>query len=270
MKIFWEKNNVWLKISGYICVKIELNMGRILYRIYFWVVCVPLFLVLTLLTALFTIVGCVWGSKRIFAYYPGMIWSRLTCYLALCPVTVKGLEHIEKGRSYVFVANHQGAFDIFLIYGFLGVPIKWVMKAGIGKIPFVGAACRAAGFIFVDNSSAKTAVRSVREAERCLHEGASIMIFPEGSRTYDGQMIRFKKGAFQMALDQQLPIIPITLNGPFHVLPIGSLNVHRGPMEMVIHPAVSTTSLEHTHQTLQSLAAETQATIEADLWPCYR
>ena len=141
-------------------------MGRILYRIYFWVVCVPLFLVLTLLTALFTIVGCVWGSKRIFAYYPGMIWSRLTCYLALCPVTVKGLEHIEKGRSYVFVANHQGAFDIFLIYGFLGVPIKWVMKAGIGKIPFVGAACRAAGFIFVDNSSAKTAVRSVREAER--------------------------------------------------------------------------------------------------------
>ena len=96
------------------------------------------------------------------------------------------------------------------------------------------------------------------------------MIFPEGSRTYDGRMIRFKKGAFQMALDQQLPIIPITLNGPFHVLPIGSLNVHRGPMEMVIHPAVSTTTLEHTHQTLQSLAVETQATIEADLWPCYR
>ena len=111
MKIFWEKNNAWLKISGYICVKIELNMGRILYRIYFWVVCVPLFLVLTLLTALFTIVGCVLGGERIFSYYPGMIWSRLTCYLALCPVTVKGAEHIEKGRSYVFVANHQGAYD---------------------------------------------------------------------------------------------------------------------------------------------------------------
>ena len=116
MKIFWEKNNAWHKISGYICVKIELNMGRILYRIYFWVVCIPLFLLLTLLTALFTIVGCVLGGERIFSYYPGMIWSRLTCYLALCPVTVRGEEHIEKGRSYVFVANHQGAFDIFLIY----------------------------------------------------------------------------------------------------------------------------------------------------------
>lgn len=270
MKIFWEKNNVWLKISGYICVKIELNMGRILYRIYFWVVCIPLFLVLTFLTALFTIVGCVLGGERVFSYYPGMIWSRLTCYLALCPVTVKGAEHIEKGHSYVFVANHQGAFDIFLIYGFLGVPIKWVMKAGIGKIPFVGAACRAAGFIFVDNSSVKAAARSVREAERCLRKGASIMVFPEGSRTYDGKMIPFKKGAYQMALDQGLPIIPITLNGPFHVLPIGSLNVHRGPMEMVIHPAVTTSTLENTHQSLRTLAAETQAIISSDLWPCYR
>ena len=65
----------------------------------------------------------------------------------------KGREHIDRKQSYVFVANHQGAFDIFLIYGFLGVPIKWVMKAGIAKIPFVGTACRAAGFIFVDNST---------------------------------------------------------------------------------------------------------------------
>ena len=101
------------------------------------------------------------GGREIFAYYPGMIWSRLTCYLALCPVTVKGREHIDRKQSYVFVANHQGAFDYFLIYGFLGVPIKWVMKAGIAKIPFVGAACRAAGFIFVDNSTPKAAARSV-------------------------------------------------------------------------------------------------------------
>ena len=106
-----------------------------------------------------------------------MIWSRLTCYLALCPVTVKGREHIDRKQSYVFVANHQGAFDIFLIYGFLGVPIKWVMKAGIAKIPFVGAACRAAGFIFVDNSTPKAAARSVLEAERCLRNGASVVVF---------------------------------------------------------------------------------------------
>ena len=106
-------------------------MGRILYIVYLWLFFVPVFLVLTILTAVTVIIGCLLGGEKIFAYYPCMIWSRLTCYLALCPVTVKGREHIDRKQSYVFVANHQGAFDIFLIYGFLGVPIKWVMKAGL-------------------------------------------------------------------------------------------------------------------------------------------
>ena len=168
-------------------------MLRVLYLVYLWLIAVPVFLVLTALTAVTTIVGCLLGGERIFSYYPGMIWSRLTCYLALCPIKVRGRSHIDRKKSYVFVANHQGAFDIFLIYGFLGVPIKWVMKAGISKIPLVGAACRAAGFIFVDNSTRKAATRSITEAEQCLRNGASVFVFPEGSRTYDGKMIRFKK-----------------------------------------------------------------------------
>mgnify|MGYP004651802221 FL=1 len=245
-------------------------MIRFFYIIYTWLIFVPLFLILTLITALTVIIGCLLGGEKIFAYYPGMIWSRMTCYLSLCPVKVKGLENIRNKQSYVFVANHQGAFDIFLIYGFLGVPIKWVMKAGIGKIPFVGAACRAAGFIFVDNSSVKTAALSVRQAEKSLQGGASVVVFPEGSRTYDGKMIRFKKGAFQMAADQHLPIIPITLNGPFDVLPIGSLNLHRHPMEMVIHQEFSTEGCETSLKGLQHMADDTQQTIASALWEKYK
>ena len=245
-------------------------MKRLFYVAYTWLVFVPIFLVLTLLTALTTIIGCLLGGERVFSYYPGMIWSRLTCYLALCPVHVWGREHIERGKSYVFVANHQGAFDIFMIYGFLGVPIKWVMKAGLEKIPFVGAACRAAGFIFVDNSSSKAAARSVREAERALKSGASIAIFPEGSRTKTGRLGRFKKGAYQMAADQHLPIIPITLNGPFDVLPIGSLNLHRRPMEMVIHEAIPAESMDPSHEGLQQMANRTREIIESSLWDKYK
>lgn len=245
-------------------------MKRLFYVAYTWLVFVPIFLVLTLLTALTTIIGCLLGGERVFSYYPGMIWSRLTCYLALCPVHVRGREHIKRGKSYVFVANHQGAFDIFMIYGFLGVPIKWVMKAGLEKIPFVGAACRAAGFIFVDNSSSKAAARSVREAERALKSGASIAIFPEGSRTKTGRMGRFKKGAYQMAADQHLPIIPITLNGPFDVLPIGSLNLHRRPMEMVIHEAIPAESMDPSHEGLQQMANRTREIIESSLWDKYK
>ena len=249
---------------------IQLYMIRILYLVYLWLFFVPVFLVLTIVTALTVIAGCLLGGEKIFAYYPGMIWSRLTCYLALCPVKVRGRENIDRKQSYVFVSNHQGAFDIFLIYGFLGVPIKWVMKAGIGKIPFVGAACRAAGFIFVDNSTPKAAARSVQEAERCLKNGASVVVFPEGSRTYTGKMIRFKKGAYQMALDQHLPIVPITLNGPFDVLPIGSLNIHRHKMAMIVHPAISTEDMAPSHKGMQQFADRTQAIIASALWEKYK
>lgn len=246
-------------------------MSKLIYKVYICLIFVPLFLVLTILTATTVIVGCLCGGEKIFAYYPGMIWSRITCYLALCPVKVKGRKHIDRKQSYVFVANHQGAFDIFLIYGFLGVPIKWVMKAGLGKIPFVGAACRAAGFIFVDNSTPSAAAKTIKDAERSLRNGASIAIFPEGSRTYDGKMIGFKKGAYQMAVDQQLPIIPITLNGPYDVLPINSLNMKRHRMEMIIHPHVETKGMNATNKKeLQQMADSTQGVIATKLWDKYK
>lgn len=245
-------------------------MKRILYILYTWLIFVPVFLVLTFLTALTTMIGCFFGGEKIFAFWPGKIWSWLTCYLALCPVTVHGRENIPKEQSCIFVANHQGAFDIFLIYGFLNVPFKWVMKAGIRKIPFVGAACRAAGFIFVEKTTPGGTANIIREAEKHLANGISVVIFPEGSRTYNGKMVRFRKGAFQLATDLKLPLVPITVNGPFHVLPIGSLNLRRHRLEMIIHPPLYTTDAEPSLKKLESLAEQTRQTIAAALWPCYK
>jgi 1-acyl-sn-glycerol-3-phosphate acyltransferase len=241
-------------------------MARVLYSIYIWVCFIPVFLVLTILTALITLGGCLLGGDEVFSYYPGMLWSRATCFLALCPVKVHGREHIKGKQSYVFVSNHQGAFDIFLIYGFLGAPVKWMMKAGLRKIPFVGAACRAAGFIFVDHSTPTAASRSVKEAMQSLKRGASVAIFPEGSRTHTGKMGRFKKGAFQIASDVGLPIIPITLNGSYRVLPAGSFLPGRHRMEMTIHPPVSTRSIGAGHKGLEQLGEETRQIIASALW----
>ena len=242
-------------------------MLRILYTIYYCLIVVPIFLVATIITALVVMVGCVFGGEKVFAYYPGMIWSRLACFLALCPVKVQGRENLQKGQSYIFVANHQGAFDIFMIYGFLGVPIKWMMKIGLTRIPFVGSACRAAGFIFVDSSSARAAHRSISDAERGLKNGASLVVFPEGSRTSDGKMTRFRKGAFQIANDLNLPIVPITLNGPYYVLPIGSAFVHPHRMEMIIHaPIIIDKSIVSENGNLQELSDQTKAIISSALW----
>ncbi len=93
---------------------------KILYTIYQVCFALPILLVLTILTALVTIVGSLIGGAHTWGYYPGKIWSQLVCYILLIPVKVHGREKLHKHTSYVFVPNHQGAFDIFLVYGFLG------------------------------------------------------------------------------------------------------------------------------------------------------
>lgn len=211
---------------------------KILYRIYQLCIVLPIFLVLTLLTALTTIIGSLIGGARVWGYYPGKIWSQLTCYLLLLPVKVKGREKLDKHTSYVFAPNHQGAFDIFLIYGFLGGNFKWMMKKSLRKIPFVGKACESAGHIFVDRTNPKGMLTTIRQAERSLTNGVSLVVFPEGSRTKDGNLGSFKRGAFQLADDLQLPVVPVTINGSFDVLPRNAKWVHRHRLTLTIHQPI--------------------------------
>lgn len=141
---------------------------KILYNIYQICFALPVLLVLTVFTALVTIIGSLLGGAHFWGYYPGKIWSQLICYLLLIPVKINGREKLHKRTSYVFVPNHQGSFDIFLIYGFLGRNFKWMMKKSLRKIPFVGKACESAGHIFVDRSSPKKVLATMRQAEASL------------------------------------------------------------------------------------------------------
>lgn len=210
-------------------------MTKILYRIYQLCIALPIFLVLTLLTALTTIIGSLIGGAHFWGYYPGKIWSQLTCRLLLLPVRVQGREHLDRHTSYIFAPNHQGAFDIFLIYGFLGRNFKWMMKKSLRKIPFVGKACASAGHIFVDRTGPKGMIATIRQAERSLTNGVSMVVFPEGSRTRDGSLGAFKRGAFQLADDLQLPVVPVTIRGSYDVLPRSAKWVRRHRLELIIH-----------------------------------
>ena len=245
----------------------QVIMLKILFKLYFVVIALPVFIVATVLTAITTSVGCLLGGSRIFSYYPGMIWSRIACIITLCCVKVNGREHIQRDKSYVFVSNHQSAYDIFLIYGYLGAPIKWMMKKRLAKIPFVGFACRMAGFIFVDNSSARKAQKSIQEAENSLWKGQSLIIFPEGGRSPDGHIRTFKRGAYQIAVDLQLPLIPVTVNGPYKVMRSGSWDIYPHRIEMTIHPPVIPHKREeNSKDNLLKLVSFTQQTIHKALW----
>ena len=213
---------------------------KYLYRVYQLLVCVPVVVVWSIIISLMIIIGCALGGGRFWGYYPGRWWGWVIVRIFLLPVKVEGKGNIERDQSYVFVANHQGAFDIFLIYGFLGRNIRWMMKYQIQKIPFIGAACRASRQIMIDKRGPKRIKASYDQAREILKEGVSLMVFPEGARTFTGHMGYFTRGAFSLADELQLPVVPITINGSFNVLPRMRdwkfINWH--PLSLTIHQPV--------------------------------
>jgi len=244
----------------------------ILYQIFIWA---PFSLAITLLTAITVFFGCICGGERFFSFYPTLIWGRLMCIFTLCPVKVIGKEKLNKNQSYIFIPNHQGAYDVFLVFGYIGQSIKWVMKQSLRKIPLVGLACEAAGYIFVDNSSPQAAAKTIRQAEEKLKNGASIAIFPEGSRTRTGKLGVFKKGAYQMALNLKLPIVPITINGSFDVMPIDSYLINPHKMEIIIHDPINTEefyteNIRELAVKIRELSERSQEIIASALWEKYR
>ncbi len=203
------------------------------YILYQYLIAWPILCGLTVFTAVFTVCTVHWRNAE-FVHKVQQFWSRSFFWLMFLPVSVKGQEHIQPGQSYVFVSNHQSMFDVWLIYGWLPVIFKWLMKAELRKVPFVGTGCKAAGHIFIDRRNAKAALESLKEVEKQLVGGVCTVIFPEGTRTLNGEVGRFKRGAFQIALDLGLPVIPLSLTGCFDVLPKGKPFVHRVPTSMYI------------------------------------
>lgn len=192
---------------------------KYLYRIYQLLIALPLIAIYTLITSLMVTIGCTLGNGHFWGYYPGKWWAQFIIRILLLPVKVEGRENLVKGQSYVFVANHQGAFDIFLIYGFLSRNFKWMMKRQLRQMPFVGKACESAHHIFVDKRGASKIRETYDRARQTLQGGMSLVVFPEGARSFTGHMGVFKRGAFMLADDIELPVVPLTINGSFDIMP---------------------------------------------------
>lgn len=212
-------------------------MMTFLYRVYQFVVVLPLGLLITGLTSILMALVSVCGFPAFAATYFGRFWAWSILRLLLLPVTIEGRENVQQGQSYVFMANHQGAFDIFLIYAFLHHEFKWMMKRELMDIPFVGLACKKAGFISVDKRTRRAVAQTMIDARNALQGGASLCMFPEGARSFTGHMGFFRRGGFQLADSLQLPVVPITIDGSFDVLPrtkgFNFVNYHR--LRLVIH-----------------------------------
>lgn len=211
----------------------------------------PLFCVSTIicasLAALFSIiispkVGTVWG----------VIWGRVVNFIAPVSVFVKGKENISSKKSYIIIANHQTLWDILILYGFLGIDFKFLMKKELRKVPFLGYACHKVGHIYINRKSPKAALQSLNEAKQKLTNGVSVLVFPEGTRSKQKEMQQLKKGAFKLAIDLNLDILPVTVVDSYKVLRKGIINVLPGKAGLIIHPAIAVADYENDMERLMN------------------
>lgn len=212
---------------------------KILYKLYSFLIALPIFAVITIIVSTSVIIASFLGDTNVVSYYLSKLWSKSAFWLFLLPVKVKGRENIKKDESYVFLANHQGYFDIFLVYGYLGHNFKWMMKEYLRKIPFVGYACAKSKQIYLADGITGIS-KAVQQSRETLQGGMSMVIFPEGTRTRTGKMSPFKRGSFMLANEIGLPIVPLTINGSFDVFSRNDKSVNWGTVTLTIHKPITT------------------------------
>ncbi len=210
-----------------------------MYQPYKWLIYLPLMLVNSIVCAILAALFAIVVSPRAGSFW-GMMWAKITCWLTPVKVKVQGRENIDPELSYVVAVNHQSLFDIFILYAHLGIDFRWIMKKELRKVPFIGYASEKVGHIFLDRSSPRAAIESLNQAKRKLADGSSVVIFPEGTRSRSRQMRPFKRGAFKLAFELELPILPVTLVGSWHIIRKGFFNIVPARTQLIIHPPLDT------------------------------
>lgn len=191
-------------------------------------------------------------------------WARFICAIVPVYYDVEGLENIDNEQSYVILANHTSLADALLIYNIFGTKIRTVMKKELRDIPIFGYTCQRMGNIIVDRSNSDSAITSINAAKKKIKNGISIFFFPEGTRNKEKGLKPFKKGAFHIALDMELPILPVTILGASKICSKGSiLSLFPGRVKVVIHDSINTK--EYSKDNIDNLIKESFNSIESGL-----
>lgn len=248
LKSFVEKKEFWITRAG--------------YQPYKWLFILPLLITTTFICGVLAIISSLLFTPRVGTIW-GVIWARINSFFTPMTVHVIGSENIKSGTSYVITANHQSLYDIYVLYGWLGLDFKWVMKKELETVPILGLACKVLGHIYIDRSDTKSSVETISAAKTKITNGTSVVFFPEGTRSGDGNIRPFKKGAFKMALDLGIPVLPVTINGTRNILPKGSLDLMPGGATMIIHKPIDVKGYDE--KNMNELMDKTRVMINASL-----
>lgn len=186
----------------------------------------------TLLCSLAAVIGGLFDGSGRAGHACARIWSLGSLSAARIKLQVAGLELVPTEGPVIYMGNHQGNFDILALTRAIPRLFSWVAKEELFKVPVFGAAMRRAGYIPLNRSDGRKALKSMNQAAGRIAAGASVVIFPEGTRTKDGSLLPFKRGAFMLAAKAGVPIVPFTINGSREINPRNRVELRPGTIRI--------------------------------------
>jgi 1-acyl-sn-glycerol-3-phosphate acyltransferase len=177
------------------------------------------------------------SSGRCYEFH-ARLWARIGLALSNTPVELYGTEHLPDG-PIILMSNHQSNFDILALIAAIPFRIYWIAKKELFDIPIFGSSMRRGGYIPLDRSDGRKALKSMDNAAAIIRQGKSVVMFPEGTRTRDGQLLPFKRGGFMLAVRAGVPVIPVTINGSGKVNPGGLIKLYSGRITLTLHPPIT-------------------------------
>ena len=195
------------------------------------------FIPLTFLFSISAFISTLFDSSgRAYAWH-ARLWARLMLALNLVNVTVVGAEHLPDG-PVIFMSNHQSNFDILSLLAAMPRQFHWIAKKELFEIPVFGDSMRRGGYIPLDRGDGRKALQSIDAAAATIHKGKSVVLFPEGTRTPDGNLLPFKRGGFILARKADVPVIPVTINGSGRINPAGQIRLYGGNISITLHSPI--------------------------------
>jgi 1-acyl-sn-glycerol-3-phosphate acyltransferase len=237
---------------------IAFNALQLIYTVAWTAGCITLALLVLLLTG-----GWRWLPLRMAS----RLWAPGLLVGAGAKLRVEGLERVDFSKPHVFVANHQSMIDVCALFRALPVPIRFVIKQELENVPFIGWYARAMGMVFIQRGHARAAVERLHGIVALVRGGASLCAFPEGTRSRGEWLGPFKGGAFQVALQAGVPVVPIAIEGSGAVLPAAGFRVRPGTITLRIGAPNPTAEL-HTGDR-HALARRAHAAVAALLGASY-
>jgi 1-acyl-sn-glycerol-3-phosphate acyltransferase len=185
-----------------------------------------------------------------FYFWCGRTWTNLSLIVCRITLTVKGMEHVNPYGNYILVSNHASMFDIPVLMKTFP-HIRILFKKELSYVPFWGWALRWGHHIMVDRKKGAEAMKSLDRAAKAIGEGGQVLLFAEGTRTRDGKLLPFKRGAFSLAAKSGIPIVPVAINGSFRILPKGSFDIRPSHIEVIVNAPIETKNVTTREQEIQ-------------------